>query len=190
MSGDLGLFFGQLLKKPHQVVALAPSTRALAQEMVCGLNPLKGPVIELGAGTGRITKAILQQGIAPEAVHSIELNPVFCAKLARDHPGLNVHDISAGDVGKLPIRQAQAVISGLPLLSMPADLQAEILFGSFRRLAPGGVFVQFTYGPRPPIREAIRDALGLDWSVSRKVWGNLPPARVYRFRKATGSSLN
>lgn len=181
MSGDLGLFITQLLKKPHQVVALAPSSRALSAEMAATLDPAGGPVIELGAGTGRITQAIIDRGVPVEMIHSIEMNPVFCDRLRADFPGLNVYQMSAGDVGDLPVEGAQAVVSGLPLLSMPYDLQNAILGGTFKQVGPTGSYIQFTYGPKPPVKAEIRDAMGLTWTTSRKIWGNLPPARVYRF---------
>jgi len=183
MAGDLGLFLGQLLKRPHQVVALAPSSVALAREMAATLDPSAGPVIELGAGTGKITSAILDRGIAPEDLHAIEMNPAFCARLRADFPGLNVHKMSAGDVGDLPVEGAQAVVSGLPLLSMPTALQRAILTGAFQCLKPAGTYVQFTYGPKPPVAAAVRAELGLTWTVSRRIWANLPPARVYRFAR-------
>jgi phosphatidylethanolamine/phosphatidyl-N-methylethanolamine N-methyltransferase len=181
---DFALFMGQMARRPHQVVGLAPSSRFLCAEMVAGLDPEGGPVIELGAGTGNITAAILGRGIAPEHVHSIEMNPGFCGHLRSRYPRLNVHQMSAGDVGDLPVEDAQAVISGLPLLSMPLDLQRSILGGSFDRLRRGGTFVQFTYGPKPPVARPVREELRLDWRVSDKIWRNLPPARVYRFFRA------
>ena len=180
-QSDFALFMGQLARKPHQVVALAPSSRFLCAEMVAGLDPAAGPVIELGAGTGNITRAILDQGIAPERLHSIEMNPDFCDKLSTDFPGLNVHRMSAGDVGDLDVTGAQAVVSGLPLLSMPYQLQNAILRGSFAQVGAAGSYIQFTYGPKPPVKAEIREAMGLTWTTSRKIWGNLPPARVYRF---------
>jgi phosphatidylethanolamine/phosphatidyl-N-methylethanolamine N-methyltransferase len=64
---------------------------------------------------------------------------------------------------------------------MPLDLQRAILAGTFQRVRPGGTFVQFTYGPKPPVAKAVAEELRLDWRASRKIWWNLPPARVYRF---------
>jgi hypothetical protein len=87
-QSDFALFMGQLARKPHQVVALAPSSRFLCAEMVAELDPDGGPVIELGAGTGNITRAILGRGIAPENLHSIEMNPEFCDRLRARFPGL------------------------------------------------------------------------------------------------------
>lgn len=178
---DLALFMGQVLRRPHQVVAIAPSSSALCAEMVAGLDPSGGPVIELGAGTGNITKAILARGITPETLHCIEMNPDFCARLRDRFPQVHVHQMSAAAVATLPVEGVQAVISGLPLLSMPLDLQRDIVTDSFARLAPNGRYVQFTYGPNPPIARAVRDALQLGWQVSDNIWWNMPPARVYRF---------
>lgn len=180
---DFALFMGQLMRRPHQVVALAPSSRFLCAEMAAGIDPDAGPVIELGAGTGNITRAILEQGVPPGVVHSIEMNPDFCERLRARFPGVNVHCMSAAEVGALPVDGAQAVVSGLPLLSMPSELQRAILGGTFDRVRPGGTYVQFTYGPKPPVARAVREELGLDWRVSRKIWWNLPPARVYRFSR-------
>ncbi|MFW5655599.1 MAG: class I SAM-dependent methyltransferase [Roseicyclus sp.] len=183
-QSDFALFMGQLLRRPHEVVALAPSSRALAAEMAAGLDPDAGPVIELGAGTGRITAAILARGVRPERLHAIEMNPEFCDRLRERFPGLHVRRMSAGEVGSLPVEGAQAVVSGLPLLSMPLALQRDILAGTFARTRPGAAYVQFTYGPQPPVARAIREELGLTWTRSGKIWGNLPPARVYRFFRA------
>jgi len=180
-SNDFTLFMGQVLRRPHQIVALAPSSRFLCAEMAARIDPSGGPVIELGAGTGNITQAILDRGVAPEDLHSIEMNPEFCDRLRARFPGLNVYQMSAGDVGRLPVEDAQAVVSGLPLLSMPLGLQRDILGGTFQRVKPGGSYVQFTYGPKPPVARPVREELGLDWTMSRKIWWNMPPARVYRF---------
>lgn len=183
MAGDdLKLFMGQLLRKPHQVVALAPSSAGLCAEMAREIDPDGAPVIELGAGTGNITRALLARGLPAEKIHAIEMNPDFCDRLRLRFPGLHVHQMSAGDLGTLPVGPVQAVVSGLPLLSMPTALQRSILTGFRDRIAPGGDYVQFTYGPKPPVTAAVRAELGLTWRRSAKIWGNLPPARVYRFR--------
>jgi len=184
MAGsDFSLFMGQLLRRPHQVVALAPSSRFLCAEMAAGIDPQGGPVIELGAGTGNITQALLATGLPVSQLHSIEMNPEFCDRLRARFPGLNVHQMSAGDCGTLEVKNVQAVVSGLPLLSMPLDLQRAILGGFVAKVRPGGDYVQFTYGPKPPVAKAVRDELGLVWRKSGKIWWNMPPARVYRFRQ-------
>lgn len=152
--------------------------------MAAQVRPDGGPVIELGAGTGKITRAILNRGLPPKHLHAIEMNALFCARLERNYPGITVHNMSAGDIGQLDLTAVQAVISGLPLLSMPTALQRAILTGAMAHLQGRGDYVQFTYGPKPPVTAVVRDELSLSWDVSRKIWWNAPPARVYRFRQA------
>ncbi|GAB1362755.1 hypothetical protein MASR1M32_19910 [Rhodobacter sp.] len=76
------------------------------------------------------------------------------------------------------------VISGLPLLSMPEAVREGIVGAAFELLAPRGAFVQFTYGPRPPLPAEQIALLRLKVNRGFKVWANLPPATVYRFRRA------
>lgn len=183
MPSDLALFLGQLIRRPHQVVALAPSSADLARAMAAGLGPETGPVAEFGAGTGRLTRAILDRGVAPADLTLFEMNPEFCDRLRDSFPGVRVLNEPAQQVAHRCAPGLGAVISGLPLLSMPDAVQAEILGGAFAVLRPGGVFVQFTYGPRPPLAETVRRDLGLTAERGEKVWGNLPPARVWRYRR-------
>ena len=184
MGGDLRLFLREMLRKPQEVVAIAPSSAGLARAMTRGLGPATGRVAELGGGTGTVTRAILARGVAPAELAVFELNPVFAGHLRTAFPGVTVHTAGAETIGDRCAPGLGAVISGLPLLSMPRALQRAILAGAFAVLAPGGRFVQFTYGPRPPLAESLRAELGLAVLRGRRVWGNLPPARVYTYVRA------
>jgi len=179
----LGLFLGQMLRRPGYTGALAPSSRGLAQMMVRDLGPETGAVVELGGGTGKITEAILGRGIAPERLAVIESNRTFADILRSRFHGVRVLEWDAGRVAEVPLDGVGAVVSGLPMLSIPAAAQRRIVEGAFRLMRPGGVFVQFTYGWRCSIAPEVREAFGLSWEVSPWVWRNLPPARVYWFRR-------
>lgn len=181
MPSDLGLFLKQLVTKPQEIVALAPSSAALAQRMAEDLPDLPGKVAELGAGTGKITRALLAHGVAEEDLILYEMNETFCEHLRAEFPAALVRCTSAGDVGENAPGSLRSVVSGLPLLSFPADLQRQIAEGTFSAMQPKGKFIQFTYGPKPPMRQAIIADLGLKWDKSEKIWYNLPPARVYSF---------
>lgn len=180
----LGLFLGQMLRRPAHTAALAPSSTDLAREMAMGVGPDSGTVIELGGGTGKITEAILARGVAPERLVVFETNPAFASLLRHRFAGVRVIERDAREIDALAPDGVGAVISGLPLVSIPTPVQHGIVAGAFARLRPGGLFVQFTYGWRPPVDRVVREALGLSWTVSRMVWRNLPPARVYRFSRA------
>jgi phosphatidylethanolamine/phosphatidyl-N-methylethanolamine N-methyltransferase len=181
---DLALFRRRLLKNPRQVSAIAPSSRTLARAMTLGLGPTSGPVVEFGPGTGRFTEAILARGVPPENVTLFELDEEFVDYLRKTFPGVTVHKLPAQEAARLIPPGVSTVISGLPLLSMPPDVREGIVNAAFAILAPRGHYVQFTYGARPPLPPETVESLGLKVNKGHKVWANLPPATVYRFRRA------
>lgn len=184
MSGETQLFFRQLISNPRQISALAPSSRALARAMADGLGPHCGPVVEFGPGTGRLTEGILAAGVAPHNLTLFEMNGEFVGHLRHRFPGVHVvHGPAQAAPGHMTVPVAH-VISGLPLLSMPTGLREEIVAAAFAVLAPGGEYVQFTYGPKPALTPEQMARLGLSVRPGRRVWTNLPPARVYRYRRA------
>lgn len=182
--GEFGLFARRLLRNPRQVSAVAPSSRFLARAMAEGLGPATGRVVEFGPGTGQLTRAILAAGVAPGDLTLFELDADFVDHLRQDFPGVTVHHLGADHAHEVVGPGVGAVISGLPLLSMPAPVATAILEAAFRLLAPGAPYVQFTYGPKPPVPAGILDQLGLRAEAGPKIWANLPPARVYRFYRS------
>lgn len=184
MPTEAGLFLRQLLRRPKEISALAPSSRALAWAMTAGLGPQSGKVVEFGPGTGRITEAILARGVQPHDLTLFEMNPDFADHLRARFPGVTVHVAGAETAATHVGKGAGAVISGLPLLSMPVDIRTKILTAAFDVLAPGNAYVQFTYGPKPPVPADAIAAMGLSVERGPKIWTNLPPARVYAFRRA------
>ena len=184
MSGDLALFRRRLLQNPRQVSAIAPSSRHLARAMAEGLGPHTGRVVEFGPGTGRLTQAILDAGLPPSHLSLFELDPDFVRHLQQRFPGVAVHQLAADRADEVTAPGVGAVVSGLPLLSMPAPVRDAILAAAFRLLAPGAPFIQFTYGPMPPVPPETLVSLGLRAEAGRKVWLNAPPARVYRFYRS------
>jgi phosphatidylethanolamine/phosphatidyl-N-methylethanolamine N-methyltransferase len=181
---DLALFRRRLLRNPRQVSAIAPSSRTLARAMTLGLGPNSGRIVEFGPGTGRFTEAILARGVPPENVTLFELDEEFVAYLRQKFPGVTVHQLPAQEAARLVDPGVSTVISGLPLLSMPPEVREGIVDAAFKVLGPRGRYVQFTYGPRPPLPPETILSLGLTVNKGHKVWGNLPPATVYRFRRS------
>lgn len=178
---SLPLFLWQLLRHPKTISAIAPSSKGLALQMVSEITPDTGQVVEIGAGTGVITRQILASGVKPENLSIVEMNPKFCAALKVQFPDCNVLEMDAQKLGELPLENVGMVISGLPLLSIPEPVQHNIIRGAFDLMVAGGKYVQFTYGPKPPIAPAVREANGLEWRTLKKVWLNLPPAMPYVF---------
>jgi phosphatidylethanolamine/phosphatidyl-N-methylethanolamine N-methyltransferase len=173
-----------MLRRPGRTGAVSPSSAALARTMARELSPETGAVVELGGGTGNITEAILARGVPEDRLAIYETNPAFADLLRQRFATAQVLTLDARTIAEAPLTDVGAVVSGLPMLAIPGRDQHTILDGAFRLMRPGGVFIQFTYGWRPPIERKVRAALGLKWTKSRWVLGNLPPAQVYWFRQA------
>ena len=171
--------------------AVSPSGRFLARMMARYVDPAgRGPVIELGPGTGPVTLALIQRGIAPERLILVEYDAEFCKLLARRFPRCKVVQGDAYDLPKtlagILTEPAAAVVSSLPLLTKPDPQRLALLCDAFRLMAPGGRFVQFTYGMISPIPRKARGVEPISFvsEASPAVWLNLPPARVFAYQAA------
>lgn len=180
---DLPVFIGQLLRRPREVSAVVPSSPALGRAMARAVPAGPGAVAELGPGTGSITRALLEHGITPSSLHLVELNAEFAQSLGGRFEGVTVHHASAERLHDLNLPPLRCVVSGLPLLSFPMSLRHAIVESAFAAMAPGGRLVQFTYGPVHPLPDAMMHDLGLRVRQIARVWGNLPPARVFVYRR-------
>lgn len=182
--GDGTTFFRSWVRHPLRTAAIAPSSRALAHLMTKGVGPTDR-VVELGPGTGVFTRALLARGVSPHNLTLVEANPEF-AQLMRTRfagPHIVCANAAFGSWQQPEDTELDAVVSGLPLLSMSTDDVSGVLSTAFAHLAPTGCFYQFTYGPKCPVRPGLLDALRLRSSlVGRTVW-NLPPASVYRITR-------
>lgn len=183
MADDLKFFFGQLLQRPREISAVVPSSRALAIAMAREIHAGGGHVAEFGPGTGKITHAILDRGVAANDLTLFEMNTAFCRRLGEKFPGVRIENSAAQSIRTRGITDLGTVVSGLPLLSMPRHVRSEIVQSAFAALRPGGIFVQFTYGARPPLDEHLCRDIGLVAQAGERVWSNLPPARIFIYRR-------
>ena len=178
-------FLRSWIEKPLHMGAVMPSGRVLARTMAqyVDINS-SGPVVELGPGTGAITNALIERGIEQKRLVLVEYNPGFCALLRDRYPQATVVQGDAytlrdslWDVLSVP---ASAVVSGLPLVTKPMLTRLKLIRDAFLALAPGAPFVQFTYSVAPPIPKSLP---GVSTEASERIWMNLPPARVWVYRK-------
>lgn len=181
MIKNIPLFLHQAMSNPTGIGAVIPSSRALGRLMARQIDPLNGPVVEIGPGTGAITRQILAAGISPQNLTLFDMNKSFCERLKQQHPNVCVHNRMAQDIASLGMVGLGAVVSGLPLLNMPINVQMDIAKCVFSALKPGAPMIQFTYGTKPPLAPEVLSKLGLEWSNSRRIRFNLPPATVYVF---------
>lgn len=189
MADDLTFFFAQLLQRPREISAVVPSSRALAMAMTREIHPGGGNVAEFGPGTGKITRAILDRGVAAAELTLFEMNTAFCRRLGEKFPGVRIENRAAQSIRTLGLMDLGTVVSGLPLLSMPPHVRGEIVQSAFAALRPGGIFVQFTYGTRPPLDEGLCRSIGLVAQFGGRVWSNVPPARIFIYRREAKHSV-
>jgi len=178
-------FFRAWMEKPLVMGAVAPSGPALARAIANQVEPERpGRIVELGPGTGSVTSAILARGIAPERLTVIEYNPEFCTLLKTRFPGITVVQGDAYGMEKtlgMPAAGSLAtVVSGLPLFTKPLAMRQDLFDQAFRLLAPGAPLVQFSYALVPPVPV---EETGLSMWTSPWVLRNVPPARVWVYRK-------
>ena len=186
---DRLLFFLLWLRRPMRIANITPSGKHLAAAMVRGVPIGKpGAVVELGGGTGVFTAAMINAGLPADDLVIIEREKTLFDLLTRRFPSSRVvlgdardiHEI-ADKAGATPVK---AVVSGLPILTMNDEIQTSIMGGAFKAMGDDGVFVQFTYGPKSPVKQSVIDALGLNAVRAEKVPRNVPPASVYHYTKA------
>ena len=174
-------FIRSWLESPLRTGAVSPSGRFLARAMARLVDPwLDGPVIELGPGTGVVTQALADRGIAQGRLVLVEFNRDFIPLLRKRFPRARV---VCGDayatrrlLENLLEAPASAVVSSLPLMTQPVERRVALLDDCFALMRPEGSFVQFSYMINPPIPV---EAVGCRISGTPRIWWNLPPARVW-----------
>jgi phosphatidylethanolamine/phosphatidyl-N-methylethanolamine N-methyltransferase len=188
---DSARFIKQWIENPRLIGAVQPSGPALAKTMASFVDlSREGPIIELGPGTGPVTKALLARGIPAERLVLVEYESRFCHMLAERYPGVKIVQGDAYGLKKTLADkvdgQVATVVSSLPLLVRPERDRVELLHQAFELMGDDGLFIQFTYGlaisPMPIHAHGLKGAyVG---KGSAPVLLNIPPARVWRYRKA------
>ena len=173
------------MEKPLHMGAVMPSGRLLARTMAQYVDiSSSGPVVELGPGTGAITNALIEHGVDQQRLVLVEYNPGFCALLRDRYPRATVVQGDAytlrDSLWNVLDEPASAMVSGLPLVTKPMLTRLKLIRDAFVALAPRAPFVQFTYSVAPPIPKSLP---GVSTEASERIWMNLPPARVWVYRK-------
>lgn len=179
-------FFKGMMQGPKTVGAIVPTSSVTAKRMASVIDLKAGlPVLELGPGTGVITKQILARGVAPEKIVSVEYSEDFYRRLVEDYAGVNFIHGDAFDLknslGSFADKTFDCVISAVPMLSFPMEARIQLLEDLLSRIPEGRPVVQITYGPVSPViakpdRYHIQH---FDFVVR-----NIPPAQLWIYRKA------
>ena len=151
--GDEIRFLKGLAKGPRSVGAIMPTSSVTARKMASVIDVTSGlPVLELGPGTGVITKAILQRSVKPENLVSIEYSTDFYHHLKLIMPGVNFINGDAFNLdktlGSLKDQKFDTVVSGIPLLNFPMDMRVALLEDLLDRMPAGCT----SHSPLPPVK--------------------------------------
>lgn len=181
------VFLREWLANPQRTGAVAPSSPQLGAAMARWLprNP-ESYVLELGPGTGAVTKALFKNGLREDRLIAIDNNDNMAKLLRKRFPRSHIITGDAWDLDLLmarlpqPVASVGAVISSLPLLNFPKE-QADSLAQKIRAvLEPRGRWVQYTYHI---VKDRSRGGEEFRLVASKVVWLNLPPARVSVYQK-------
>jgi phospholipid N-methyltransferase len=180
---SLAKFSGEFISNPGPVGSLIPSGRSLGKRMASLVPSVPaGCVVELGAGTGAITAALLARGIAPEKLILVDSSPAMIRTLHKQFPQLKVIAGSAARLKDLLDEHLDSstgpvshIVSGLPLRSLPKNEVSQIVRETKKVLQYGGQLIQFTYDLRNAADPALKE---FELESSSIVWMNVPPARV------------
>lgn len=178
-------FFKGWRSNMKAVGALLPTSSITARRMASIVQPRSGlPVLELGPGTGVITKAILDRGIAPEKLYSVEFSTDFYNHLQERYAGVKFINGDAFDLettlGEAKDLQFDSVISAVPLLNFPMQKRVDLIEDLLSRIPVGRPVVQISYGPVSPV-VAMPHLYKIDHFDF--VVRNIPPAQLWIYRK-------
>jgi phosphatidylethanolamine/phosphatidyl-N-methylethanolamine N-methyltransferase len=182
--GDRLLFLKLWWRAPLKIAAWSPSGATLSRAIARHVDPRSPlPVLELGGGTGTVTRALIDIGVRPELLYVIEREPELCALLRARFPGVTILEGDAAALGEMlrarGVRRLSAVVSTLPIIWFSPAQQQRIADQAFALLGRGS-FLQMTNQPRSPLAHR---ALGLRGRIVNFVWRNLPPSFVWRYER-------
>ena len=190
MHTDAGVFFALWLQKPLRIAAAKPSGARLADAVARCIDLARpGPVLELGAGTGSLTRGLVRAGCRPERLVAIEREPAFVAVLRRAFPALTVIEGDATRIGDYfagSVERFAAVVSSLPIKWFSVEAQHAVVRPCLDLLGPGGCFFQLTNAFTSPL--AI-DRLGIAGQEVARVWFNLLPTQIWAYSKRAVSDV-
>jgi phosphatidylethanolamine/phosphatidyl-N-methylethanolamine N-methyltransferase len=185
------LFFRRALAHPLQLGTPIPSSPALGRLIAAHLKERKnGLTVEIGGGTGVITRQLLAAGVPADRLLVLEIDPEMADYLRATLPEANVMTGDARDLAALlpPSWRGRVdtVVSGVPMAVLSAAYQRELIDAMFSVLGPEGRYLQYTFTlGGSPVRAR---RLGLTARRLGTTFGNFPPASVWTYRPISGKA--
>lgn len=185
------IFLKELFSNPRDIGAACPSSKKLAKGIASCVQTQDGYVVELGAGTGVVTSALLKSGIKPERLIVIEKSPHLADLLEKKFPQINIIKGDAVALNSLLMQklkfqnpQITTFVSSLPLRSLPDLSVQRIMQQIAKTISENGVLIQYTYDLRRSTSPLLQNFTTFR---TKMVWRNLPPARIHIYRKIADS---
>lgn len=181
------IYFRRFLKNPVGVASVTPSSPALGRLVARELRREPDEyVVELGCGTGPITRALLEGGVPPEKLIAVDLDPELLAVLRDDLPEVAVLQCDAAQLREhlspTVIGKVGTVVCGIPVSLLPLQAQRHLVDEMFAVMPPGRRFLAYTHRPISPLP---RRELSLEGQCLGRTLRNLPPASVWGYRRKT-----
>lgn len=190
------LFFKQWIRHPGRLGTVAPISVKLARSAAMHVSNNSGYIVEIGAGTGRLTRALLEHGIPSTQLAVVELDPTLCTFLKDTLPALclpsEAPQIIEGNAAFLPdlipeswVGNVEMVVSAIPLMYLSEEKRIAITEAAFKILKPGGKIIHVTYSPKSPL------AFSRAYTQERVVglWLNMPPGFVWSYTKRINDQI-
>jgi phosphatidylethanolamine/phosphatidyl-N-methylethanolamine N-methyltransferase len=178
-------FLQALLKSPREMGSVTPSSDYLAGAMTRHVNPKTDRVLELGPGTGVISKKLIANGLPQERLILLEKSQQLALALHHFFPQTQIISGDASQLSNLipetDYAQIDCTISSLPLLNFSANLRKQIIEQVFLAMKPAGRLVQFTYSPFAPISPELAKTLKIKGTRTDWIIRNIPPATVWLY---------
>lgn len=183
---EASLFFKRWLKNPRRLGSIFPSSNALGT-FITKQAKLDGDfaILELGAGTGSLTRDLLNYDVAPKRIYIVELDLELCGYLRDNFPHCHViHGCATKLDTLLPkniVGRIHTTISSLPLLNMPKIVRKDIMSSVFKVMTSSGAMLQYTYSLKASF---MSEEYGINKDKLGIVLRNIPPATVWRYSRA------
>lgn len=183
-------FIAAWIRSPLKIGAALPSSRTLARAMAAQVDiEHEGKIIEIGAGTGVVTQALIEADIPNDRLIIIERDKQLYSILHTVFHNLKILCADAMDLENIlkdnEITKVNAIVSSLPFLSMPVAIRHGIQEQMAKSIGDNGIIIQFTYGHKSPINKSELRRYSLTGKRVKLVIANIPPAHVWVYKRNT-----
>jgi len=140
---------------------------------------MQGYIVELGAGTGAVTKALLQRGVPPSRLLVFERSETMASLLMQRFPGIRIIQDDAAHMAKYLPKNAYiaTIVSSLPFVSLPVPVSEKIIC-AIQNILGENPLIQYTYALN---KKTLLEEKGFVINKKQTVWLNFPPAHVMSY---------